>query len=229
MIAGGSEAAVCAMGIGGFAALRALSTRNDEPERASRPFDRDRDGFVLGEGAGVVVLEELDAARSRGAKIYAELVGYGMSSDAYHMTGQPENGNGAVRAMAAAIESADVPPTAVDYINAHGTSTPINDPTETLAIKTCFGTHARRLAVSSSKSMTGHLLGAAGGLEAGISVLAVHNQLAPPTINLECPDPACDLDYVPNHARAMTIQYALSNSFGFGGTNAALLFKRFEG
>jgi 3-oxoacyl-[acyl-carrier-protein] synthase II len=229
MIAGGSEAAVCAMGIGGFAALRALSTRNDEPERASRPFDRDRDGFVLGEGAGVVVLEELDAARSRGAKIYAELVGYGMSSDAYHMTGQPEDGNGAVRAMAAAIESAHVPPTAVDYINAHGTSTPINDPTETLAIKTYFGTHARKLAVSSSKSMTGHLLGAAGGLEAGISVLAVHNQLAPPTINLECPDPACDLDYVPNHARPMTIEYALSNSFGFGGTNAALLFKRFEG
>jgi 3-oxoacyl-[acyl-carrier-protein] synthase II len=229
MIAGGSEAAVCAMGIGGFAALRALSTRNDEPERASRPFDRDRDGFVLGEGAGVVVLEELDAARSRGAKIYAELVGYGMSSDAYHMTGQPEDGNGAVRAMAAAIESAHVPPTAVDYINAHGTSTPINDPTETLAIKTYFGTHARKLAVSSSKSMTGHLLGAAGGLEAGISVLAVHNQLAPPTINLECPDPACDLDYVPNHARPMTIEYALSNSFGFGGTNAALLFKRYEG
>jgi len=229
MIAGRSEAAVCAMGIGGFAALRALSTRNDEPERASRPFDRDRDGFVLGEGAGVVVLEELDAARSRGAKIYAELVGYGMSSDAYHMTGQPEDGNGAVRAMAAAIESADVPPTAVDYINAHGTSTPINDPTETLAIKTYFGTHARKLAVSSSKSMTGHLLGAAGGLEAGISVLAVHNQLAPPTINLECPDPACDLDYVPNHARPMTIEYALSNSFGFGGTNAALVFKRYEG
>ena len=229
MIAGRSEAAVCAMGIGGFAALRALSTRNDEPERASRPFDRDRDGFVLGEGAGVVVLEELDAARSRGAKIYAELVGYGMSSDAYHMTGQPEDGNGAVRAMAAAIESADVPPTAVDYINAHGTSTPINDPTETLAIKTYFGTHARKLAVSSSKSMTGHLLGAAGGLEAGISVLAVHNQLAPPTINLECPDPACDLDYVPNHARPMTIEYALSNSFGFGGTNAALLFKRYDG
>jgi 3-oxoacyl-[acyl-carrier-protein] synthase II len=228
MIAGGSEAAVCAMGIGGFAALRALSTRNDEPERASRPFDRDRDGFVLGEGAGVVVLEELDAARRRGAKIYAEIVGYGMSSDAYHMTGQPEDGNGAVRAMAAAIESAHVPPTVVDYINAHGTSTPINDPTETLAIKSYFGAHARKLAVSSSKSMTGHLLGAAGGLEAGISVLAVHNQIAPPTINLECPDPACDLDYVPNHARPMTIEYALSNSFGFGGTNAALLFKRYE-
>jgi 3-oxoacyl-[acyl-carrier-protein] synthase II len=229
MIAGGSEAAVCAMGVGGFAALRALSTRNDEPERASRPFDRDRDGFVLGEGAGVVVLEALDSARSRGAKIYAELVGYGMSGDAYHMTGQPEDANGAVRAMAAAIDSAEVPATVVDYINAHGTSTPINDPTETLAIKTYFGDHARRLAISSSKSMTGHLLGAAGGLEAGISVLAVHNQIAPPTINLECPDPACDLDYVPNHARPMTIEYALSNSFGFGGTNAALLFKRYEG
>jgi 3-oxoacyl-[acyl-carrier-protein] synthase II len=229
MIAGGSEAAVCAMGVGGFAALRALSTRNDEPERASRPFDRDRDGFVLGEGAGVVVLEALDSARSRGAKIYAELVGYGMSCDAYHMTGQPEDANGAVRAMAAAIDSAEVPATVVDYINAHGTSTPINDPTETLAIKTYFGDHARRLAISSSKSMTGHLLGAAGGLEAGISVLAVHNQIAPPTINLECPDPACDLDYVPNHARPMTIEYALSNSFGFGGTNAALLFKRYEG
>jgi 3-oxoacyl-[acyl-carrier-protein] synthase II len=229
MIAGGSEAAVCAMGVGGFAALRALSTRNDEPERASRPFDRDRDGFVLGEGAGVVVLEALESARGRGAKIYAELVGYGMSGDAFHMTGQPEDANGAVRAMAAAIESAGVPATVVDYINAHGTSTPINDPTETLAIKTYFGDHARKLAISSSKSMTGHLLGAAGGLEAGISVLAVHNQIAPPTINLECPDPACDLDYVPNHARPMQIEYALSNSFGFGGTNAALLFKRYEG
>jgi 3-oxoacyl-[acyl-carrier-protein] synthase II len=229
MIAGGSEAAVCAMGVGGFAALRALSTRNDEPERASRPFDRDRDGFVLGEGAGVVVLEDLESARSRGARVYAEIVGYGMSGDAYHMTGQPDDANGAVRAMAGAMESADLPPTVVDYINAHGTSTPINDPTETLAIKTYFGDHARKLAISSSKSMTGHLLGAAGGLEAGISVLAVYNQVAPPTINLECPDEACDLDYVPNHARPMTIEYALSNSFGFGGTNAALLFKRFEG
>ena len=197
MIAGGSEAAVCAMGVGGFAALRALSTRNDDPEKASRPFDKDRDGFVLGEGAGVVVLEELDMARARGAKIYAELVGYGMSGDAYHMTGQPEDANGAVRAMAAAIESAGVPPTVVDYINAHGTSTPINDPTETLAIKTYFGDHARSLAVSSTKSMTGHLLGAAGGLEAGISVLAVHHQVVPPTINLDRPDPLCDLDYVP--------------------------------
>jgi 3-oxoacyl-[acyl-carrier-protein] synthase II len=228
MIAGGSEAAVCAMGVGGFAALRALSTRNDDPVKASRPFDKDRDGFVLGEGAGVVVLEELDMARARGAKIYAEIVGYGMSGDAYHMTGQPEDANGAVRAMGAAIESADVPPTVVDYINAHGTSTPINDPTETLAIKTYFGDHARSLAVSSSKSMTGHLLGAAGGLEAGISVLAVYHQVAPPTINLDCPDPLCDLDYVPHHARRMEIEYALSNSFGFGGTNAALLFKRYE-
>jgi 3-oxoacyl-[acyl-carrier-protein] synthase II len=228
MIAGGSEAAVCAMGVGGFAALRALSTRNDEPEKASRPFDKDRDGFVLGEGAGVVVLEELEMARARGARIYAELVGYGMSGDAYHMTGQPEDANGAVRCMGAAIESAGVPPTVVDYINAHGTSTPINDPTETLAIKTYFGDHARKLVVSSSKSMTGHLLGAAGGLEAGISVLAVYHQVAPPTINLDCPDPQCDLDYVPHHARRMKVEYALSNSFGFGGTNAALLFKRYE-
>ncbi|HEX7137514.1 MAG TPA: beta-ketoacyl-ACP synthase II, partial [Vicinamibacterales bacterium] len=228
MIAGGSEAAVCAMGVGGFAALRALSTRNDEPEKASRPFDTDRDGFVLGEGAGVVVLEELEMARARGAKIYAEVVGYGMSGDAFHMTGQPEDANGAVRAMGAAIESAGVSPNVVDYINAHGTSTPINDPTETLAIKTYFGEHARKLVVSSSKSMTGHLLGAAGGLEAGISVLAVYHQVAPPTINLDCPDPQCDLDYVPHHARRMKVEYALSNSFGFGGTNAALLFKRYE-
>jgi len=228
MIAGGSEAAVCAMGVGGFAALRALSTRNDEPERASRPFDKDRDGFVLGEGSGVLVLESLEMAQARGAKIYAELVGYGMSGDAYHMTGQPEDANGAVRAMSAAIESAEVPLTVVDYINAHGTSTPINDPTETKAIKTYFGAHAKKLAVSSSKSMTGHLLGAAGGLEAGISALAVRNQIAPPTINLECPDPECDLDYIPNRARPMHIEHALSNSFGFGGTNAALLFKRFE-
>src|SRR5262245_54098718 len=227
MIAGGSEAAVCAMGVGGFAALRALSTRNDEPAKASRPFDKDRDGFVLGEGAGVVVLEELEMARARGARIYAELVGYGMSGDAYHMTGQPEDANGAVRCMGAAIESAGVSSSLIDYLNAHGTSPPINDPTETLAIKTYFGDHARKLVVSSSKSMTGHLLGAAGGLEAGISVLAVHHQVAPPTINLDCPDPQCDLDYVPHHARRMKIEYALSTSFGFGGTNAALLFKRY--
>jgi 3-oxoacyl-[acyl-carrier-protein] synthase II len=228
MIAGGSEAAVCAMGVGGFAALRALSTRNEEPERASRPFDRDRDGFVLGEGAGVVVLEELDSARRRGARVYAELVGYGMSGDAFHMTGQPDDANGAVRAMAAAIESADVPPTVVDYINAPGTSTPINDPTETLGVKSLFGEHAYKLAMSSTKSMTGHLLGAAGGLEAGITALAIRHQTAPPTINYDTPDPECDLDYVPNTARAMKIEYALSNSFGFGGTNGALLFKRYS-
>jgi 3-oxoacyl-[acyl-carrier-protein] synthase II len=229
MIAGGSEAAVCAMGVGGFAALRALSTRNADPEHASRPFDKDRDGFVLGEGAGVVVLEELEAAKARGARIYAELVGYGMSGDAFHITGQPDDANGAVRAMAAALDSASVSRDVVDYINAHGTSTPVNDPTETLAIKTCFGDHARRLAISSTKSMTGHLLGAAGGLEAGITALAVFHQLVPPTINLDDPDPACDLDYVPNVKRSLAIEYALSNSFGFGGTNAALLFKRFEG
>jgi 3-oxoacyl-[acyl-carrier-protein] synthase II len=228
MIAGGSEAAVCAMGVGGFAALRALSTRNADPEHASRPFDKDRDGFVLGEGAGVVVLEELEAAKARGARIYAELVGYGMSGDAFHITGQPDDANGAVRAMAAAVDSASVSTDVVDYINAHGTSTPVNDPTETLAIKTCFGEHAYKLAISSTKSMTGHLLGAAGGLEAGITALAVFHQLVPPTINLDDPDPACDLDYVPNVKRSLAIEYALSNSFGFGGTNAALLFKRFE-
>jgi 3-oxoacyl-[acyl-carrier-protein] synthase II len=229
MIAGGSEAAVCAMGVGGFAALRALSTRNADPEHASRPFDKDRDGFVLGEGAGVVVLEELEAAKARGARIYAELVGYGMSGDAFHITGQPDDANGAVRAMAAALDSASVSRDVVDYINAHGTSTPVNDPTETLAIKTCFGDHARKLAISSTKSMTGHLLGAAGGLEAGITALAVFHQLVPPTINLDHPDPLCDLDYVPNVKRSLKIEYALSNSFGFGGTNAALLFKKFEG
>jgi 3-oxoacyl-[acyl-carrier-protein] synthase II len=229
MLAGGSEAAVCAMGVGGFAALRALSTRNDEPTKASRPFDRDRDGFVLGEGSGVVVLEELGSAVKRGARIYAEIVGYGMSGDAYHMTGQPEDANGAVRAMAAAVESAGVSPSVVEYINAHGTSTPINDPTETLAIKTYFKDQAAKLAVSSTKSMTGHLLGAAGGLEAGISALAVYHQIAPPTINLDHPDEKCDLDYVANAMRPWAIEYALSNSFGFGGTNAALLFKRFQG
>ncbi len=229
MIAGGSEAAVCAMGVGGFAALRALSTRNDEPQRASRPFDKDRDGFVLGEGSGVVVLEEYESAVARGARMYAEVVGYGMSGDAYHMTGQPEDANGAVRAMTAAMDSAGVPPSAVNYINAHGTSTPINDPTETLAIKTYFGDHARALCVSSTKSMTGHLLGAAGGLEAGITALSVFHQIAPPTINLDHPDVGCDLDYVPHAQRPWPIEYALSNSFGFGGTNAALLFRRVQG
>jgi 3-oxoacyl-[acyl-carrier-protein] synthase II len=229
MIAGGSEAAVCAMGVGGFGAMRALSTRNEEPQRASRPFDKDRDGFVLGEGAGVLVLEELEHARRRGAPIYCELVGYGMSGDAFHMTGQPEDGEGAVRAMRHALDSAGVESARVNYINAHGTSTPINDPNETLAIKHCFGDHAYRLAVSSTKSMTGHLLGAAGGLEAGITALAIKHQVLPPTVNLDEPDPRCDLDYVPNQARPAAIEYALSNSFGFGGTNGALLFRRHDG
>jgi 3-oxoacyl-[acyl-carrier-protein] synthase II len=229
MIAGGSEAAITPMGIGGFGAMRALSTRNDEPRRASRPFDRDRDGFVVGEGAGVLILEEHELARRRGARIYAELVGYGMSADAYHITAPSEDGDGPFRVMGAALRSAGVRPDQVSYINAHGTSTPHGDKVETIAIKRCFGEHARRLAVSSTKSMTGHLLGAAGGLEAGITVLAVHNQLVPPTINLDAPDPDCDLDYVPNVNRALAIEYALSNSFGFGGTNAALLFKRYEG
>jgi 3-oxoacyl-[acyl-carrier-protein] synthase II len=227
MIAGGSEAAITPMGVGGFAAMRALSTRNDEPQRASRPFDRDRDGFVIGEGAGVLVLEELGFAQDRGAPILAEVVGYGMTSDAFHITGQPEDADGAVRCMRMALAKAGVAPEDVDYVNAHGTSTPINDPTETLAIKRCFGPHASRLAVSSTKSMHGHLLGAAGGLEAGICTLALRDQVAPPTINLDHADEACDLDYVPHHARPMPIRYALSNSFGFGGTNAALLLERY--
>jgi 3-oxoacyl-[acyl-carrier-protein] synthase II len=228
MIAGGSEAAITPMGVGGFAAMRALSTRNDEPSRASRPFDKDRDGFIIGEGAGVVILEELEAARRRGARIYAELVGYGMSADAFHITAPSEGGEGAVRVMEIALAEAGVSPRDVDYINAHGTSTPYNDRIETAAIKTCFGDQARKLAVSSTKSMTGHLLGAAGGLEAGITALAVHHQTLPPTINLEAPDPECDLDYVPWKCRAARIRHALSNSFGFGGTNAALLFKRYD-
>jgi 3-oxoacyl-[acyl-carrier-protein] synthase II len=228
MIAGGSEAAITPMGIGGFGALRALSTRNDEPERASRPFDKDRDGFIVGEGAGVLILEEYELAKARGAKIYAELVGYGMSADAYHITAPSEDGEGAFRVMSGAIESAGLTPQDISYINAHGTSTPQGDALETLAIKRCFGEHARKIAVSSTKSMTGHLLGAAGGLEAGITVLAVRDQVAPPTINLDQPDESCDLDYVPHKSRPLAITYALSNSFGFGGTNAALLFKKFE-
>ena len=228
MICGGAEAAVCAMGVGGFGAMRALSTRNDEPERASRPFDKDRDGFVLGEGAGIVILEELEHALRRGAPIYAEMVGYGMSGDAYHMTGQPEDGDGAYRVMQAALQSADVTPDVVDYINAHGTSTPINDPTETLAVKRVFGAQAQKLAMSSTKSMTGHLLGAAGGLEAGITALAVKHQLLPPTINLDVPGEGCDLDYVAHKSRPATMRYALSNSFGFGGTNGSLLFKKYD-
>jgi 3-oxoacyl-[acyl-carrier-protein] synthase II len=228
MIAGGSEAAITPMGIGGFGALRALSTRNDEPPRASRPFDKDRDGFVVGEGAGVLILEEYEGAVKRGAHIYAELVGYGMSADAYHITAPSEDGDGPFRVMNAAMKSGGIQPAQVTYINAHGTSTPHGDKVETIAIKRCFGGHAKNIAVSSTKSMTGHLLGAAGGLEAGITVLAIYDQIVPPTINLDQPDEACDLDYVPNAARTLTIEYALSNSFGFGGTNAALLFKRFE-
>ncbi|MGQ0733032.1 MAG: beta-ketoacyl-ACP synthase II [Acidobacteriota bacterium] len=228
MIAGGSEAAICAMGVGGFGALRALSTRNDDPARASRPFDKDRDGFVLGEGAGVLILEALEYAQRREAPIYAEMVGYGMSGDAYHMTAPSEDGDGACRVMRAALESAGVGPDAVDYVNAHGTSTPHNDRIETQAIKRTFGPHAHRLAVSSTKSMTGHLLGAAGGLEAGITALAVYHQRVPPTANLEHPDEGLDLDYVPRQGREMPVRYALSNSFGFGGTNGALLFKRFS-
>jgi 3-oxoacyl-[acyl-carrier-protein] synthase II len=228
MIVGGTEAAITAMGIGGFGAMRALSTRNDEPERASRPFDAGRDGFVVGEGAGILILESLEYAQRRDAKILAEIVGYGMSGDAYHITQPAENGEGAYRVTRATLKDAKVAPDAVDYINAHGTSTPIGDAIETTAIKRAFGEHARKLAVSSTKSMTGHLLGGAGGLEAGISVLALRDQILPPTINYETPDPACDLDYVPNQARKAALRYALSNSFGFGGTNAALLFKRFE-
>ncbi len=228
MIAGGSEAAITPMSVGGFAALRALSTRNDDPGSACRPFDKERDGFVIGEGAGVVVLEELEHAQRRGAPIFAEVVGYGLSGDAYHMTAPSEDGDGGRRAMAMAVRKAGIRPDEVDYINAHGTSTPYNDKLETLAIKRCFGDHARKLAVSSTKSMTGHLLGGAGGLEAGITALAVHHQVAPPTINLENKDEECDLDYVPHTARQMPIRYALSNSFGFGGTNASLLFKKYD-
>ena len=228
MIAGGSEAAITPMGVGGFAAMRALSTRNDDPATASRPFDLNRDGFIMGEGAGVVILEELGFAQRRGAPIYAELVGYGMSADAFHITAPSEDGDGGMRVMMSALDDAGVPPSAIDYINAHGTSTPYNDKLETLAIKRVFGEHARTVAISSTKSMTGHLLGAAGGLEAGITALAIKHQIAPPTINYQTPDPECDLDYVPNAARRMSIRYALSNSFGFGGTNGALLFKKFE-
>ncbi len=228
MIAGGSEASITPLGVGGFAALRALSTRNDDPTRASRPFDKDRDGFVIGEGAGIVILEELEGARRRGATIYAEIAGYGLSGDAYHLTSQPEDANGAVRSMRMALRKAGVRPDQIDYINAHGTSTPINDPTETKAVKTTFGDHAAKLAMSSTKSMTGHLLGAAGGLEAGITALAIYHQVAPPTINLDNPDPDCDLDYIPHVKREMAIEYALSNSFGFGGTNGTLLLKRYR-
>jgi len=228
MICGGTEAAVTPMGIGGFAAMKALSTRNEEPQRASRPFDAERDGFVVGEGAGILILESLDHAQKRNAPIIAELVGYGMSGDANHITQPAENGDGAYRVMSAAIRDAGIEASQVGYVNAHGTSTPLGDAIETLALKRVFGEHARKLAVSSTKSMTGHLLGGAGGLEAGISALALRDQKLPPTINYEHPDPACDLDYVPNCSRTANLEYALSNSFGFGGTNAALVFKRWR-
>jgi 3-oxoacyl-[acyl-carrier-protein] synthase II len=228
VICGGTESAITPMGVGGFAAMRALSTRNSEPEKASRPFDKERDGFVIGEGAGMLILEGLDFAVKRGAPILAEIVGYGMSGDAFHITQPDENADGAVRAMRATLADAGILPEQVSYINAHGTSTPYNDRLETLAIKKVFGDHAYRMPVSSTKSMTGHLLGGAGGLEAGITVLALHDQIVPPTINLENPDPDCDLDYVSDHARKLDVEYALSNSFGFGGTNAALMLKRYR-
>jgi 3-oxoacyl-[acyl-carrier-protein] synthase II len=228
MLAGGSEAVITPLTIGGFCSMKALSTRNAEPTRASRPFDKDRDGFVMGEGAGIMVLESLEHAKRRGAKIYAEIVGYGMSADAYHITQPAPEGEGAVRSMRLALEDAKVTPSQVDYINAHGTSTPAGDLNETLAIKAVFGDHARSLAVSSTKSMTGHLLGAAGGIESVITVLTIFHGILPPTINYETPDLECDLDYVPNTARRRDVKYALTNSFGFGGTNATLLLKKFE-
>ena len=228
MIAGGTEAAITPMGVGGFAAMRALSTRNDAPEKASRPWDSGRDGFVIGEGAGILILEELEFARRRGAKILAEIVGYGMSGDAYHITQPAENGDGAYRVMLNTLADAKIDLQKVGYINAHGTSTDLGDKLETIAIKRAFGDHARNLAVSSTKSMTGHLLGGAGGLEAGITILALRDQILPPTANLDNPDPECDLDYVPNHARKANLEYAMSNSFGFGGTNGALLFRRWS-
>lgn len=228
MICGGAESAITPMSSAGFASMRALSTRNDDPKHASRPFDAERDGFVMGEGAGILILEELEFARARGARIYAELVGYGMSGDAFHVTMPDETGSGAIRVMQRAMKDSGIAPEQIGYINAHGTSTPYNDKFETLAIKKAFGEHAYKLAVSSTKSMTGHALGAAGGIEAVISVLAIHNNTLPPTTNYTTPDPDCDLDYIPNEPRQATVEYALSNSFGFGGTNACLIFKRFN-
>lgn len=227
-ITGGSESVICPLAVGGFHAMKALSTRNDQPEKASRPFDRDRDGFIISEGAGVLILEELEHARARGAKIYAEVAGYGLSGDGYHMAAPPEDGNGAVRCMRMALKDAGMNPEDVDYINAHGTSTPLNDLVETRAIKTAFGDQAYKLAISSTKSMTGHMLGGAGGIEAVFTALAIKHQIAPPTMNLENPSPECDLDYVPNQARPMKIRAAMSNSFGFGGTNAVLIMKQYE-
>ena len=229
MICGGSEATITPMGVGGFAAMKALSTRNDDPARASRPFDLGRDGFVIGEGSGILILESLEHAQRRNAPILAEITGYGMSGDAYHITQPAANGDGAYRVMKAALKDAKIAPERIGYVNAHGTSTPLGDVIETTAMKRLFGEFAKKVPISSTKSMTGHLLGGAGGLEAGISVLALRDQILPPTINYETPDPACDLDYVPNTARKASLEYALSNSFGFGGTNAALIFKRWGG
>ena len=228
MICGGAESAITPMSVAGFASMRALSTRNDDPKHASRPFDAERDGFVIGEGAGILILEELEHAKARGAKIYAEIVGYGMSGDAFHVTQPDETGSGAIRVMQRAIKDAGIEPNQIGYVNAHGTSTPYNDKFETLAIKQVFGDHAYNLAVSSTKSMTGHALGAAGGIEAVISILAMTNNTLPPTINYENPDPECDLDYTPNEPRQKEVEYVLSNSFGFGGTNACVIFKRYE-
>jgi len=229
VITGGAESVICPLAVGGFASMKALSTRNDDPQAASRPFDRDRDGFIIAEGSGMLVLEELESARRRGAEIYAEVVGYGQTSDAYHIAAPPEDGEGGARCMAMALRDAGLDPDGIDYINAHGTSTPLNDRCETRAIKTVFGDHAFRLAISSTKSMTGHMLGAAGGIEAAFTALTLKHQTAPPTINLDHPDPDCDLDYVANEARQMEIRAALSNSFGFGGTNGVIVMARFDG
>jgi 3-oxoacyl-[acyl-carrier-protein] synthase II len=228
IITGGVEATITPLAISGFNAMKAISTRNEEPEKASRPFDKDRDGFVMGEGAGIVILEELGHALDRGAKIYAEIAGYGLTGDAYHITAPAPDGDGATRCMAMALRSGNIAPEEVNYINAHGTSTPINDPIETRSIKAVFGEHARKLPVSSTKSMTGHLLGGAGGVEAIFTILTLYHGIIPPTINYETPDPECDLDYVPNKARKADVRMAMTNSFGFGGTNAVLIFKKFE-
>ena len=228
MICGGTESVITPLAVGGFAAARALSRRNDEPERASRPFDKERDGFVMGEGSGIVILEEYERAKARGAKIYAEVVGYGMSGDAFHMTAPSEDGDGPMRVMKNAMRDAGVEPTEVNYINTHGTSTPAGDVIECLAINRAFGDHAKSMAINSTKSMIGHLLGAAGGVESAVTILSVYHQHVHPTINYEVPDPDCDLDFVPNKGREMRIDYALTNSFGFGGTNGAILFKKHE-
>ena len=228
-ITGGSEATICPLAVGGFNSMKALSQRNDEPEKASRPFDKDRDGFVISEGAGMMILEELEYAKARGANILAEVIGFGLSGDGYHMAAPPEDGNGAVRCMQMALADADLAPEDIDYINAHGTSTPLNDVVETKAIKAVFGEHAYKLAISSTKSMTGHMLGGAGGIESVFLAMSIADQIIPPTINLENPDPECDLDYVPNTARQTSIRVAISNSFGFGGTNAVLVMQRYEG